>query len=410
MVAGDRPARGVAHGPAAARAPRRGRRRPSPRPSRSSATAPTCGTVARAGRRRPSAAAAATAGLARGRHPARPTPPLGFVHPLVRDAVYRDLAPAERELRHARAAHAAGRGGAPDERRGGAAPARAARGDGRVVRGAARGRAHSAVRPRRGGQRGRLPAAGARGAARRRTLRAYVLLELACLEERTGRHRGARAPDRGLRGSPIPTRRARAGLRDRVPSPCSPARPTRRRAVLRGDRGAARGGATTGLPARGPGSTVTVVLRRSRLPLELALRPSWRDPPRPTAGQALMTAYAAFDWAHRCGPADECAAIVFEGRRWASITPATRAPAPVAIGVGAHARRARGGRRHWDAMLAEAPRAARSSARSASTSGAAGRCCMDAASSTRPRPSCSRRARAEAVGRDAPRGLGHPAP
>ena len=34
----------------------------------------------------------------------RPEPPLGFVHPLVRDAVYHELPPAERELEHERAA------------------------------------------------------------------------------------------------------------------------------------------------------------------------------------------------------------------------------------------------------------------------------------------------------------------
>ncbi|HEX2070504.1 MAG TPA: AAA family ATPase [Thermoleophilaceae bacterium] len=34
----------------------------------------------------------------------RPEPPLAFVHPLVRDAVYHELSPAERELEHARAA------------------------------------------------------------------------------------------------------------------------------------------------------------------------------------------------------------------------------------------------------------------------------------------------------------------
>lgn len=34
----------------------------------------------------------------------RPEPPLGFVHPLLRDAVYHDVAPAERELWHERAA------------------------------------------------------------------------------------------------------------------------------------------------------------------------------------------------------------------------------------------------------------------------------------------------------------------
>ena len=36
----------------------------------------------------------------------RAEPPLGFVHPLVRDAVYHDLAPAERQLLHERAARA----------------------------------------------------------------------------------------------------------------------------------------------------------------------------------------------------------------------------------------------------------------------------------------------------------------
>ncbi len=36
----------------------------------------------------------------------RPELPLGFVHPLVRDAVYHELPPGERELRHARAAEA----------------------------------------------------------------------------------------------------------------------------------------------------------------------------------------------------------------------------------------------------------------------------------------------------------------
>jgi DNA-binding CsgD family transcriptional regulator len=43
----------------------------------------------------------------------KPDPPLGFVHPLVRDAVYHDLAPGERELQHARAAEALQAAGAP---------------------------------------------------------------------------------------------------------------------------------------------------------------------------------------------------------------------------------------------------------------------------------------------------------
>ena len=49
------------------------------------------------------AVAGATAALARAEI-LRPEPPLGFVHPLVRDAVYHDLPPGERELWHARAA------------------------------------------------------------------------------------------------------------------------------------------------------------------------------------------------------------------------------------------------------------------------------------------------------------------
>ena len=45
----------------------------------------------------------------------RPEPPLGFVHPLVRDAVYHELTPAERALQHERAAHVLREHGAPAE-------------------------------------------------------------------------------------------------------------------------------------------------------------------------------------------------------------------------------------------------------------------------------------------------------
>jgi DNA-binding CsgD family transcriptional regulator/predicted DNA-binding transcriptional regulator len=46
----------------------------------------------------------------------RREPPLGFVHPLVRDAVYDDLPPAQRELEHQRAARMLHEAGAPPER------------------------------------------------------------------------------------------------------------------------------------------------------------------------------------------------------------------------------------------------------------------------------------------------------
>jgi DNA-binding CsgD family transcriptional regulator len=58
--------------------------------------------------------AAATAALARA-DILRPEPPLGFVHPLVREAVYHDLPPGDRELRHARAARLLHDAGAPPE-------------------------------------------------------------------------------------------------------------------------------------------------------------------------------------------------------------------------------------------------------------------------------------------------------
>ena len=59
-------------------------------------------------------AAEATASLARVEI-LRPDPPLSFVHPLVRDAVYHDLPPGERELQHARAAKMLSEAGAPPE-------------------------------------------------------------------------------------------------------------------------------------------------------------------------------------------------------------------------------------------------------------------------------------------------------
>ncbi|UUY05494.1 AAA family ATPase [Svornostia abyssi] len=45
----------------------------------------------------------------------RPEPPLGFVHPLLRDAVYQDLPPGQRDLLHARAAQVLADTGAPPE-------------------------------------------------------------------------------------------------------------------------------------------------------------------------------------------------------------------------------------------------------------------------------------------------------
>ncbi len=46
-----------------------------------------------------------------------------------------------------------------------------------------------------------------------------------------------------------------------------------------------------------------------------------------------MTAYAAFDWAHRCGPADACARLILEGTPVGQHTPIDDGLLPVAIGV-----------------------------------------------------------------------------
>ena len=59
-------------------------------------------------------AAAATSALSRAEI-IRAEPPLGFVHPLVAGAVYRDIPPGERELQHERAAHLLTRNGASVE-------------------------------------------------------------------------------------------------------------------------------------------------------------------------------------------------------------------------------------------------------------------------------------------------------
>ncbi|HEX8083760.1 MAG TPA: AAA family ATPase [Solirubrobacteraceae bacterium] len=63
----------------------------------------------------------------------RPEPPLGFVHPLVRDAVYHELPPGERELQHARAAEVLAAAGAPADKVAAQLLMSPHRGDARVV-------------------------------------------------------------------------------------------------------------------------------------------------------------------------------------------------------------------------------------------------------------------------------------
>ena len=121
--------------------------------------------------------AAALAALARAEI-VKDEQPLAFVHPLVRDAVYRDLPAAERELRHERAAARAAGAGASDEQVAAhlllAPAARRRRPRSTLLR---RGGADRR-RPRRLRQRRHLPAPRARRAAGRHARGGDVLLEL----------------------------------------------------------------------------------------------------------------------------------------------------------------------------------------------------------------------------------------
>ena len=113
--AGDRPARGVAHRAAAARAPAR-------RPPPTSRARSRCSASSPAWRRSPQlagvdeAAAAETIDALVRAEILRADEPLGFVHPLVRDAVYFELPAARRGLEHARAARLLDALGASPER------------------------------------------------------------------------------------------------------------------------------------------------------------------------------------------------------------------------------------------------------------------------------------------------------
>ena len=254
-----RPARRLADRAAApgAASGRGGERRP--RGGRARARAPTCRAVA-------ALAELDEEQVADGHRDARPAeilrpePPLGFVHPLVRDAVYHELSPAQRELMHARAAAELREAGAPADQ---------------VA-------SHLLSMPRRGEEWVvDVLVEAARTAARRSAPDSAVAYLTRALEEppppeRRGddpararhlRHEHlraarARAPARGLRAArrPAPARqrslpaRAHADLRRRAPSDAATfARRAARRASAR-----ARGRAPR---ARGRGAHVDLLRR-----------------------------------------------------------------------------------------------------------------------------------------------------
>jgi DNA-binding NarL/FixJ family response regulator len=289
--------------------------------------------------------AAATAALARA-DILRAETPLGFVHPLIRAAIYSDIAPAERELQHARAAQLLREAGADSEHVAAQLLQSPRRGDGAAVelltdaanRAVSRGAVDSAV--------AYLERALAEPAPD--DLRPRVLLELAALEKRTN---GVAALGH--------MREAYADVTD-----------PHERAALAFEIGFLH--LFTGTPYDAARLLDTAIPElpegddhRLRLEgLELALvwfaigdrakldkLREFRGAPRQGGfGTALMTAYAGFDWALRCGSAEESATIILEGTPVAKYVHADEGLTPVAIGVALTLAERDEVEAHWQAM------------------------------------------------------------
>jgi DNA-binding CsgD family transcriptional regulator len=239
----------------------------------------------------------------------RPEPPLGFVHPLVRDAVELDVPPGERELQHARAARMLADAGAPAEQ---------------VA-------AHLLVVPRRGDEwaAGVLHEAG-RAATRRgapesaiayleRALaeppppesRSRVLLELGLMQMHANGRTAIETLDEAFRAQTDPVLRAVAGF-------------TLARTLMFMSRPAESAALTRRLGAELPPELGD--LRSALEALELTTYFFGNDDPtilprfeRARGGLAgegpgarMLAAIAAFQWSHGDGRAEECAALALE--------------------------------------------------------------------------------------------------
>ena len=236
----------------------------------------------------------------------RPDPPLGFVHPLVRDAVYGDLPSGERELQHAHAAEVLREAQASDEAVAAHllhAPRRGEPATIEMLRSAARG----AVR--RGGPEGAVAyLARALEEPPPPDLRPQVLLELGAAESEMS------APD------------AADHLAEAVDALTDPQ--ARGEAVFAlthsllfigrpGEAGELAGRTAAELPPelselRYALETVEFISVFFGAPNDAALErlKAYREPvPDPTVGQKMVAASAAFAWAAGGGPAKECEAL-----------------------------------------------------------------------------------------------------
>ena len=273
-------------------------------------------------------AAAATAALARA-DILRAETPLGFVHPLIREAIYNDLAPAERELRHARAAQLLLDAGAGDENVAAQllqAPRRGARDAVERLTAAARqavsrGAVDSAIAYLERALDEPPPA----------DLRPHVLLELAALEKRTD-GLAALAHMKEAYGD-VTDLHQRATLAFEIGF----------LALFTGSPHEAGRVIEAAIQELPEGDDHRLRLEGLRLGLvwfaigdrgRLADLEPFRE--RRTGGgfgAELMTAYAAFDWALRGAPADKCAELILNATPVARYVHADEGLTPVAIGV-----------------------------------------------------------------------------
>jgi DNA-binding NarL/FixJ family response regulator len=294
-------------------------------------------------------AATASAALARA-DILRGDTPLGFVHPLIREAVYRDMAPAERELRHARAAELLIDAGAGDDQVATQLLQAPRRGDGGVVE-----RLRAAARSAE--QRGAIDSGvsyleRALDEPASDDVRPYVLLELADLEWRTNGVAALGHLREAYDHLTDPGRRAELAFQIGFLALFTDEPEVGKRVVNDtiaelppGDDGRLR------LEGLRHGYRWFAVEDRAGLD---ELR-NYRVEREGGFGMTLITTYAAFDWANRCGPADKCEQLILDVGPVAQYTPGDEGLAPVATGVVLTLTESDEVERHWEA-IAEATR------------------------------------------------------
>jgi DNA-binding CsgD family transcriptional regulator len=251
--------------------------------------------------------AVATGALARAEI-LRPEPPVGFVHPLVRDAVYHELPVGERELQHSRAARLLAETGAPAEQ---------------VA-------AHLLAVPARTGEAWvveRLEEAG-REAMRKGAGDSAVTYFRRALEEETSLERRPRVlfelgTAEGLTTGPAAAAHLQAAYAS-TPDPLERARVAEvlaRTLLFTGGAQASRDVVREAAAALPPEEDDL----RKRLealemvavsfgvgdPGELRRLEAYRDPPPPGAslGDRMLAAVASLQWAYAAGPAVRCAEL-----------------------------------------------------------------------------------------------------